>query len=271
MHVKEKIDNYVNLGMTNLDAIAKVCGEIILLKISKSSKSHNITVKGGVVMMNISKDLRRTTRDLDIDFIKHSLSDNSIEHFIIQLNNVNDGIKLEIIHPIKELKHQDYSGKRVNLKIVDGYENQYKFKLDIGIHKKLDAKQENLCFNLNSIPKSVTLLANSKEQIVVEKLRSLLKLGSVSGRYKDVFDIYYLINLVDKTNLCTLIDEYILNDPKMWENNYSEICQRLSEVFADKDYIVLLSTNRDNWLELPIEKVVAEIISFFDSLVPVKV
>lgn len=33
-------------------------------------------------MHSISKDLRRATRDMDLDFIKYSLEDNSIIRFI---------------------------------------------------------------------------------------------------------------------------------------------------------------------------------------------
>ncbi|MDD4187785.1 MAG: nucleotidyl transferase AbiEii/AbiGii toxin family protein, partial [Bacilli bacterium] len=65
-------------------------------KISKTSKARNITVKGGVVMMNMSKDLRRATRDLDLDFIKYSLSEDSIIKFIERLNEIDDDVKLVI-------------------------------------------------------------------------------------------------------------------------------------------------------------------------------
>lgn len=38
-------------------------------------------------MMAISKDIRRATQDLDIDFIRYSLDDSVIEAFIEKLNN----------------------------------------------------------------------------------------------------------------------------------------------------------------------------------------
>ena len=44
--------------------------------------SKNITIKGGVVMYGLSNDKRRATRDLDLDFIKYSLADESIKLFI---------------------------------------------------------------------------------------------------------------------------------------------------------------------------------------------
>lgn len=35
-------------------------------------------------------------------------------------------------------------------------------------------------------------MINSMEQMITEKLRSLLKIGPFSTRYKDIFDIMYL-------------------------------------------------------------------------------
>lgn len=92
MNIKELIKKYIDIGYDEIDAIAKVSQDIILLKISKSRFKNHITIKGGVVMHNISKDMRRATRDMDMDFIKYSLDDESIEEFINKLNNVNDGI-----------------------------------------------------------------------------------------------------------------------------------------------------------------------------------
>ena len=45
-------------------------------------------------MHSISRDNRRATRDLDMDFIKYSLDDDSIHNFILKLNTVKDGMKV---------------------------------------------------------------------------------------------------------------------------------------------------------------------------------
>ena len=83
MDIYELVNKYINAGYSENDAIPKVAQDIVLLKIGNSKYSKNITVKGGVVMHNISKDMRRATRDMDIDFIKYSLEDKSILDFII--------------------------------------------------------------------------------------------------------------------------------------------------------------------------------------------
>ena len=194
MNLSKSVEQYIQIGYKKDDAISKVAQDIILLKISKSNFSEYITIKGGVVMHSISRDNRRATRDLDMDFIKYSLEDNSIIRFIEELSNVDDGIKIKIDGEIKELHHQDYDGKRVNIELFDKYGNKLKTKLDIGVHKLLDIKQDEYCFDLSIINKNANLLINSKEQIFVEKIKSLLKLGFRSTRYKDLFDFYYLIS-----------------------------------------------------------------------------
>ena len=73
MDIYELVNKYIEAGYSEEDAIPKVAQDIILLKIGNSKYHKNITVKGGVVMHNISKDMRRATRDMDIDFIKYSL------------------------------------------------------------------------------------------------------------------------------------------------------------------------------------------------------
>ena len=87
MNINTIFNNYLANGYSNLNAISKTCQDIILAQISNSSLNKNVTIKGGVVMMAISKDIRRATQDLDIDFIRYSLDDSAIETFIEKLND----------------------------------------------------------------------------------------------------------------------------------------------------------------------------------------
>ena len=100
MDIYELVNKYIMAGYSEDDAIPKVAQDIVLLKIGNSKYSKNITVKGGVVMHNMSKDMRRATRDMDIDFIKYSLEDKSILNFIKELNNTDDGVKIKVNTPV---------------------------------------------------------------------------------------------------------------------------------------------------------------------------
>jgi len=268
MNLKEIRENYIKDGYELLDASAKVCQDIILAKISKSVLSRNIIIKGGVVMHNISKDSRRATRDLDLDFIKYSLSDESIRNFIDKLNYPKTDITIKIIGKIEELSHQDYNGKRVYIELKDKKHNKIETKLDIGVHKNFDIEQDEFCFDLNNINENVTLLINSKEQIFTEKLKSLLKFGFISTRYKDIFDFYYLINNenLDKDKLLKCFNILIFSDETMKENNLEDTFKRLNRILHNKNYLRNLNTAKNNWLELPIEDVTRNVLGYLEEL-----
>ena len=219
-------------------------------------------------MHSISKDLRRATRDMDLDFIKCSLEDNSIIRFIEELSNVDDGIKIEIDGEIKELHHQDYDGKRVNIELFDKYGNKLKTKLDIGVHKLLDIKQDEYCFDLSIINKNANLLINSKEQIFVEKIKSLLKLGFRSTRYKDLFDFYYLINKteLDKEKLMNCFNILIFKDETMRENNIKDVVNRLQMTFNSNAYRNHLSNPKNNWLDITVDDAIMSVLKYIKSL-----
>ena len=219
-------------------------------------------------MHSISKDLRRATRDMDLDFIKYSLEDNSIIRFIAELSNVDDGIKIEIDGEIKELHHHDYDGKRVNIELFDKYGNKLKTKLDIGVHKLLDIKQDEYCFDLSIINKNANLLINSKEQIFVEKIKSLLKLGFRSTRYKDLFDFYYLINKteLDKEKLMNCFNILIFKDETMRENNIEDVVNRLQMTFNSNAYRNHLSNPKNNWLDITVDDAIMSVLKYIKSL-----
>ena len=273
MNINDIIRKYSNDGYKLDDAESKTCQDIILSKISKSKFKEHITVKGGVVMHSISKNKRRATRDLDLDFFKYSLEDNSIIEFINLLDKVDDGIHISVIGRIRPLHHQDYDGKRIFIKISDNFNNDLETKLDIGIHKLFEIKQEDYYFNLDALDESVSLLINSKEQIFTEKLKSLLKLGAKSTRYKDIFDFYYLINNcnLDNKKLLKSFNIYIYNDENMRENNIYDIYDRISKILKSNIYKNNLNDPKVNWLDISIDEAINDVLSYIEELKGIKV
>ena len=273
MNINELVNNYLKQGYDNLDSQSKVCQDLILYKIGKSKYANNITIKGGVVMYNISKNKRRVTRDLDLDFIKYSLEDDKIIDFIKELNKTEKEITIKLNGNIEKLHHQDYDGKRVNIKIIDEFGNSLETKLDIGVHKHFEIEQEKCLFDLGILNQNVSLLINSPEQIMCEKLKSLLKFGIRSTRYKDIFDFYYLINndMLNKNKLIKYIDLLIVNDDSISQNNISAIAFRLKIILNNKRFIAKLDNARSNWLGVPINEVINNVITYFISLETVQV
>lgn len=268
MNINEMINNYVNEGYEIGDAQSKTCQDIILYKIGKSKYSHNITIKGGVVMHTISNDLRRATRDLDLDFIKYSLNDESIIAFIEEINKHEDGVKILIDGKIEKLNHQTYNGKRANIILKDQFNNSLSTKLDIGVHKYFEMTQEEYIFDFSILKDSVSLFINSNEQILVEKLKSLLKFGIRSTRYKDVFDFYYLIEngKINKDKIINYIHLLILKDESINQNTIEDINKRLNNIFKNKRFLLKLDNARSNWLHIPINEVISKVLDYFKSL-----
>lgn len=272
INLLESIDFYLEKGYEDAYATSKVAQDIILSKIAKSNYKRNITVKGGVVMFNITNDKRRATVDIDIDLIRYSLEDESILLLFDKLNQIDDGIKIIVNKKIKPLKHQDYHGKRVNIILKDLFGNQIETKLDIGVHKNLDIKQEEYMFNFEVFNNSMTLLINTKEQIFVEKLSSMLKHGIRTTRYKDIYDFYYLITEgnMDKSLLIKLVNIYCIEDNSKIRT-IDEITNELAKIFNNPNFLENVKNSRYNWIEEDAHIALDTILDFIKQLEPLVV
>lgn len=216
-------------------------------------------------MRSKTNNVRRATQDLDIDFIKYSLADESIDIFIEKLNCLGD-ITITRIGKIEELKQQDYSGKRVYISIEDTEGNHVRSKIDLGVHNRFELEQEEYCFDIAYDDEGASLLINSDEQMFAEKLRSLLKFGSLSTRFKDVYDMYYLKNTVNMTKLLPALDTYIFQDASMREKDGKDVVKRLRAIFSDKVYIKSLDNSNKRWIDEDIHVITKGLLDYVDNI-----
>ena len=232
MNLQELIQKYIKTGYSDGDASAKVCQDLILTAISNSKYAENITIKGGVVMHNLSNDKRRATNE------------------------------------IVPLHHQDYNGKRVFLRIKDGFDNIIDTKLDIGVHKLFELEQEEYMFDFDTINLGANLLINSPEQIFTEKMKSLLKFNIRSTRYKDVFDFYYLIdnNLLNKEKLEKCFKILIYDDELININNIKDLIEQFNRITNSRLYKNNLNNPKYNWLDTNIDTVIDKVQVYLASL-----
>lgn len=229
MNLQEVIQKYIKSGYSDEFASSKVSQDLILTAIANSKYNQNITIKGGVVMHNLSNDKRRATRDLDLDFIKYSLDDKSIKNFINELNKSINYINFEIIDEIIPLHHQDYKGKRVFLKIKDNYKNEIGTKLDIGVHKLFQLEQEQYMFDF------YYLIDN--ELLNKEKLEKCFKILIYDDKSINVNNVKDLISQFEKITSSRLY-KINLNNPKYnWlDKNIDGVIDKI------KDYLVNMET-----------------------------
>lgn len=259
------MDKYYEEGLTRELAAARVCQDIILKAIAEGPFSRNVTIKGGVVMRSLTNNNRRATRDIDLDFIHYPLNEEAIREFVNKLNCI-DGIHIEIDGGITELKHQDYNGKSIEVIINDDNGNTIKSKIDIGVHKHLEIEQDIYCFDICFDDKGASLLKNTVEQSFAEKLRSLLKFGVYSRRYRDLYDMYYLKELAFKEKMNNLFKILIYDDPGMYENSVDDIIRRIEKTFKDDQYLKRVSESRQRWFDDDIHKIANEIIMYLKNL-----
>jgi len=265
IQIAEMIQKAKAEGYNEANAEAKVCQDIVLTLISQTSMNRNITVKGGVVMRSISHDARRATQDIDLDFIRYPLQDEAIRAFINKLNSVGM-VSIQMTGAIEELNQQDYHGKRIHIAIRDAEGTLLSSKIDLGVHKHFDIEQEDFCFDVGIDDIGASLLINSKEQMLTEKLRSILKFGAFSTRYKDIFDIYYLLDLSDREKLQHCFTTLIFADPGMRENTMDDIIRRVDSTFKNKRYLDRLKRSEKNWLGLDVADVLSGILTRLQSL-----
>lgn len=265
INLEELVEKGIENGYGDINARAKVCQDIVLKAISSGSLNRNVTIKGGVVMRSKTGNTRRATQDLDIDFIRYSLADASIDYFIQKLNCL-DGITISRKDEIEELKQHDYHGKRVYLFIKDNYNHTITSKLDLGVHKHLTIDQEEYCFDIAFDDEGASLLINSNEQMFTEKLSSLLHFGSLSTRYKDIFDMYFLCQKLNKNKLQICFDSYIYKDEEMRENDIQDILKRIKRSFNDRFFRRNLAETDKKWVDDPVDKVLDTIVSLLEEM-----
>lgn len=224
MNLRDEVEKIKGEGYREANAEAKVCQDVVLKAIAESGMGRNATIKGGVVMRSISKNARRATQDLDLDFIRYSISDDS------------DGTMLSL-------------------------------KMDIGVHADLTLEQDEYAFDVGFQEDAVSLLINSRHQMITEKLKSLVRFGSRSTRYKDVFDIYYLKSDVDMDKLRDCIQKYIFADETLKNvDSMNEVVKRVERVFTNKKYLSELEKSGKNWLGIPTDTVLKEDTDFLRSI-----
>lgn len=267
MKLTEIVKQYGDEGYSALMAESKACQDVMLRNIAKSRYKDQVAVKGGVVMRSLSNSRRRATRDIDFDFIHYPLTKRAVLIFLDEISDDEFSISAKE-DEIEELHQQDYRGLRVYATIEDSEGKRLRLKLDIGVHNHLEVTQMEYFFDIDAFEGGVTLLVNTPEQIFVEKLKSLLKHGFRSTRYKDVFDIYFLITdkRLEKKRLETLVKAYIFDDPDMRENSYADICARIERTFLNPEYSKNIQNAKAAWLDVEPAVAMHGVLAYLQSL-----
>lgn len=266
MTIKEIVNKYTSLGHNYRNAQNLAAEEIVLRKIASSPLSDHVTLKGGIVMFNLTKCDRRVTQDIDFDLIKYSIDDTSIKRFVDKLNAVKDGIFASIDGSIEPLHQEDYQGVRIHLLLKDN-STKLRIKLDIGVHTYLGIEQETLLFIFETGNKSLSLKVNPCEQMFAEKILSLARLGAISTRYKDVYDLYFLINSesLKREKVRDILNLFFLSSNRE-PYNMVDLYNSISDTFENKSFVNGAINPASKWLDIEFESIKKTILNYLSSL-----
>ena len=223
-------------------------------------------------MYNLTQDKRRATIDIDLDLIRIYLADDNL--YKIFTSYKLRGIDLYInINEITNLKHQGYKGKRIPVIIRDTFNNEINTKIDVGVHTEYNIDQDELCFNTCIDNENITLFVNSKEQIFVEKIIPIIKFGSLSTRYKDYYDLYWLIKNgnLNKDKVIKIMNDKIFNIGINNITNIEELINLIENILSNEKYLEKLNDRKNNWLEIDNIELKKELIEYLNSISVVEV
>lgn len=217
-------------------------------------------------MQKLSNDARRITQDIDFDFIHYPISNDGINSFIRQINCF-DGLTISLKGKPVELNQESYNGKRIILNIIDQYDYSINSKVDIGVHNNFDLNQEECILDICFQADSIKLLINSREQIIVEKIKSLMRFKYKSTRYKDIYDICFLLKDSNKEKIKRYLSLVIFDDENSSINSVEQIIYVLTSIFCNSDFVHKLEISNKNWLDISSKQAMSEILQYFKNLV----
>ena len=70
----------------------------------------------------------------------------------------------------------------------------------------------------------------------------------------------------NKTIFLKYLDKLIIKDNLMEENNISMINNSLENILSNRSFKSMINTAKNNWLELPVEEVIMNILNYLSSL-----
>ncbi len=267
MTIRQLINKHLALGRSLRDARNLAAEEIILRKIASSEMASHVTLKGGIVMYNLAKTDRRVTQDIDFDLLRYSIGKTSIEAMIRKMDAVNDGFRVAITGEIEELRHEDYHGVRIRAEIKDADHGKLQIKLDIGVHTYWSIGQENLAFHFETDDGGVSLTVNPPEQICAEKLISLARLGALSTRYKDLYDLYFLIEKcgVSAKRTGEILQLFFDNSRRKPKDLYG-LEDSIESALSDPVFLAEASRPAAKWIDVSVDQLKNAILDFVRSL-----
>ena len=176
------------------------CQEEFLRRLSRSEYADHLVLKGGMFIYALSNFESRSTIDVDFLLRRQLGAIGDIQKMVDEIISVDTGNSfVQLISQSYEtiLPQRKYKG--VSFQLVWQIENtKTPFNVDVGIGDVIVPGPERLTIPVQLegfIPAEI--LTYSLESTVAEKFEALIQRLQLTSRMKDIYDIYYLLNLFD--------------------------------------------------------------------------
>lgn len=176
------------------------CQEEFLRRLATSKYSSNLVLKGGLFIYTLTNFESRATVDIDFLLRQYPSSIGDIENMVEEIISVDCGCDFVSIHsrgfePIAQ--QRKYRG--VSFQLIGQIKNtRTPFDVDFGVGDVIvpEVTRREIPVQLEgfTVP---SILTYSLESTIAEKLEALLQRLELTSRMKDIYDIYYLLNLYD--------------------------------------------------------------------------
>ena len=261
--LKNKIKNRAKgIGAQPQELMQMYFFERLLYRISISRYKFNFILKGGLLLLAIIGDERRTTSDMDTIIKGIDIESDELLRIIQEIINIetDDNISFEI-EKAKDIRIDDIYGG-VNVKLI-AKKDGLLVPLFIDITTKDPITPREIEFKYKSLfdDTYIKIMAFNKETIIAEKFETLIKDTETNTRAKDFYDLYIIIkdywNDLDKTNLIKAIQ----NTCKRRDSLY--ILDEIEERF---DFIKESNILQNEWNKYKIAHLYAKDIEYADIM-----
>ena len=236
MQLKAKINNKAKeLNISPQLMLQNYLMECFLERLSKSDYANKFIIKGGILISSLVGLSNRTTMDIDATVRNIPLNDIEITKIISYLcstQNDDDWIfSINRVEPIRE--DDEYQGLRIFI-FADYEQIHNTFTIDITTGDSIYPHAILHSFPKIFDEKQISLFSYPLENILAEKLETILSRNITTTRPRDFYDIYILsAKSINYPNLKTALE-------KTCEHRYSQ------KVLTQIPEIINLIKNSDN-------------------------
>lgn len=193
--VNDRLHTYAIQFDQDFDTVLSLFGhERLIYRLSISDYRDNYVLKGGMLVVQWSRDTGRTTADVDFGVTIKQTEQRIVDDFReIMAIETNDGLVFDIDRISGQSIGRDQVFKGIRLKCT-AYLGRTRIRVKIDIGMSDTVSQKILPFEYQSILDfpSASVLAYSPAYVLAEKFQAIMDFELSNGRLKDYFDLYTL-------------------------------------------------------------------------------